>query len=403
MGYLFHPKVKRKDGTIYEDPIWWAKYYVNGLAVRRSTKTGKKNVAIGKLKHWEGNSADADPHKDRATLNELAQDYLDDYRINDRKSTEQAEDYVSRLLKTLDWRRAVSITVSEIRQYIMDRQAEGYANATINRDLSALKRMFNLGMQGEKITRRPHIPHLRENNVRRGFFGDLEQLAVTEHLPFVLLVAAETAYTYGWRKEELLTLQWFQVELHEGSIHLDTGTTKNDEGREVRLTASLLDKFKRLYAETQALEMKTGKKIPWVFHRKGRRVKDFRKAWKNACDKAKIGPRLFHDYRRSALRNMERARVPRSTAMKVSGHKTESIYARYAIVDREMMDEATRRIERRFRVPGQTDKTGARDFRQSDILRANNGQTGTKHTLSDDTNSLISKMREWRNRQTRET
>ncbi len=386
MGYLFHPKVKRKDGTIYEDPIWWAKFYLHGRPVRRSTGTHKKSVAVRQPKHWEGKPKDADPKMDRATLNELAQDFLDDYQINNRRSIQQAEDYVNRLLKTWDRRRAVSITVSEIRQYIKERQAEGYANATINRDLSALKRMFNLGMQGEKITRRPHIPHLRENNVRRGFFGDLEQLAVTAHLPFVLLVAAETAYTYGWRKEELLTLQWFQVELHEGIIHLDTGTTKNDEGRDVRLTASLLDKFKRLYAETQALEMKTGKKIPWVFHRNGRRVKDFRKAWKNACDQAKIGPRLFHDYRRSAVRNMERARVPRSTAMKVSGQKTESIYARYAIVDREMMDEVSMRIERRSGGAGQTERTGARDFSRSDVLGANNGQTGTKHTLSYDSN-----------------
>ncbi len=226
MGYLFDPKVKRKDGTIYEDPIWWVKFYLHGRPVRRSTGTHKKSVAVRQLKHWQGNPKDADPQKDRVTLNELAQDFLDDYQINNRRSIQQAEGYVNRLLKTWNRRRAVSITVSEIRQYIKERQAEGYANATINRDLSALKRMFNLGMQGEKITRRPHIPHLRENNVRRGFFGALEQLAVTAHLPFVLLVVAETAYTYGWRKEELLTLQWFQVELHEGIIHLDTGTTK---------------------------------------------------------------------------------------------------------------------------------------------------------------------------------
>jgi hypothetical protein len=100
VGYLYHPKVRRKDGTIYEDPIWWAKFYVNGRPVRRSTKTHKKGVAARQLRHWEGNPIDADPKRDRATLDELAEDFLDDQRINKRKSIDQAEDHVDRLLKT---------------------------------------------------------------------------------------------------------------------------------------------------------------------------------------------------------------------------------------------------------------------------------------------------------------
>jgi hypothetical protein len=61
VGSLYHPQVKRKDGTIYEDPIWWAAFYLNGRLVRRSTKTEKKGVARRQLQHWEGNPREADP------------------------------------------------------------------------------------------------------------------------------------------------------------------------------------------------------------------------------------------------------------------------------------------------------------------------------------------------------
>lgn len=347
MGSLYHPQVKRKDGTIYEDPIWWAAYYLNGRLVRRSTKTEKKGVALRQLKHWEGNPREADPRQDRTTIDELAADFLNDYRINGKKSLDAAEDRVNQLLKIFRGRKAGSIDTSEIRQYIVDRLAEGYANASVNRDMAALKRMFSLGMQTGKVTRAPFVPRLDERNVRQGFFGEIEHLAVTSRLPFGIAMMADTACRYGWRKGELIGLTWPQVDLASGFIRLEPGTTKNDEGRSVVLTADLLAKFKKWWEETQALEEKTGKKIPWVFHRNGKPIRDFRKAWAKACQKAKIGPRHFHDYRRTAVRNMEMAGVPRSVAMKITGHKTESVYRRYAIVDMAQLREATRRMEQR--------------------------------------------------------
>ncbi len=76
---------------------------------------------------------------------------------------------------------------------------------------------------------------------------------------------------------------------------------------------------------------------PWVFFylkgkRAGRNFKEYRKAWRTACRLAGVPGRLMHDFRRTAARNLEQAGVPRTVAMKMMGHKTESMYRRYAIV-----------------------------------------------------------------------
>jgi integrase len=116
---------------------------------------------------------------------------------------------------------------------------------------------------------------------------------------------------------------------------LDPGTTKNRDGRlfpfgqalpELR---QLLDTQK---AATKAVETAQGLICQWVFHRKGRPIKNFRKAWENACKAAGVPGRIPHDLRRTAVRNLERAGVSRSVAMQLTAHKTESVYRRYAIV-----------------------------------------------------------------------
>ena len=72
----------------------------------------------------------------------------------------------------------------------------------------------------------------------------------------------------------------------------------------------------------------------YIKHGSGHPIKTFYKAWKTAC--AKVGvpvQRIFHDFRRTAVRNMDRARVPRQVAKQISGHKTDAIFNRYRIVD----------------------------------------------------------------------
>ena len=94
----------------------------------------------------------------------------------------------------------------------------------------------------------------------------------------------------------------------------------------------LADLLRRQRERTDQKERALGRVIPWVFHRRGEKIKYIKGAWKRACEKTGCPGRLFHDLRRTAVRNLERAGVPRSIAMKITGHKTESVYRRYAIV-----------------------------------------------------------------------
>ncbi len=85
--------------------------------------------------------------------------------------------------------------------------------------------------------------------------------------------------------------------------------------------------------------------MPLVFHRDGERIRDIRGAWETACGLAGCPGRIPHDFRRTAVRNLERAGVPRSAAMVMVGHKTESIYRRYAIVDAGVLRDAAAKID----------------------------------------------------------
>jgi hypothetical protein len=85
--------------------------------------------------------------------------------------------------------------------------------------------------------------------------------------------------------------------------------------------------------------------VPQVFHRDGKPIANFRRAWEAACAAAGCPGQLIHDMRRSAVRNFERAGIPRSAAMAAVGHKTESIYRRYAIVDEATLREMGARLD----------------------------------------------------------
>lgn len=193
---------------------------------------------------------------------------------------------------------------------------------------------------------KPYIPMLTESNVRTGFFEYEEFLAVREALPSFLRPVVTFGYYTGWRVTEILNLQWRQANLEAGEVRLDPGTTKNKDGRVIYLDGELLETMKEQRAFVFSLQRERGEIIPWVFINPstGDRIRNFRKSWAEACKQIGLSGRLFHDFRRTAVRNMVRAGVPEVVAMKISGHKTRSIFDRYNIVSEQDLREAARRI-----------------------------------------------------------
>jgi integrase len=351
--------------------ILWVKYHKNGRPIRESAHTTKVKEAE---KFLRGRLAAISTGTylglklERVRVSELADDLIREYRINGRKSiTDLEARWKLHLQPFFGVLRAIEVTSQLVARYIDSRQQEGAENATINRELAALKRMFSLARQSTppKVNAVPYIAMLREDNIRTGFLESNQHGSLASETGKVglwLRAMFETGYTFGWRHEELLALRVRQVNLAAGTIRLEPGTTKNSEGREVSMT---------LPVRTLLTQCVNGKsQDDYVFTREdGKRVRDFRGVWTKACEAAKVPSLLFHDLRRTAARNLRRAGVAEGVIMKIGGWKTRSVFERYAIVSQSDIRDAMTKLEegqqRDNAEAAQDKKTAQEQFRQS--------------------------------------
>jgi integrase len=372
--------------TVKVSKDWWIRYTRAGKAYAEPTGKERKSDASDILKQREGDivaGKPVTPKIGRLTFEDAADDLIADYRTNGKRSLVVAERRVMKhLAPFFGGMKMAEISTPHIRQYSLHRQTEPSvlvrkawtetlpdgsrveheerrrpaSNAEINRELALLKRMFSLAVQAGKLLYRPHIPMLKERNTRTGFFEPEQLAAVLRHLPAEIAGVIRFAAITGWRvADEVLPLEWRQVDFAAGEVRLDPHTTKNDDGRVFPMTADLRGLLKEREAERDRWKLQ-GQIVRWVFFRdvaegrggpkKPQRIIGFTKAWKTACLNAGCPGRIPHDLRRTAIRALVRAGIPERVAMTMSGHRTRSVFERYNIVSDNDLREAVRKLDR---------------------------------------------------------
>jgi integrase len=325
----------RGDGSIYNrNGIYWCKFHLNGRPYRESCGTTDEKHAQkhlrARLKEAGVSELTALPFLSQQERRQTIADLLDnlerDLRLRGKLSA-PAVSCLKRAKAGFGMIRATSLTAAQVDAYIQTALENGYRPATINRGLEMLGQCFKLAeIKG------PRIRQLSEaGNVRKGFTADADLRRVVDHLPAYLKDFTLFGFLTGMRRDSIKSLAWEDVDGDE--IELRGEHAKNGEPQIIPAVGELAEILERRRAERIVNVGKTTIIAATIFHRDGLPIGDFRKTWGTATALAGVPSLLFHDLRRSAARNMTRAGIPQSVAMKISGHKTASMFQRYNIVD----------------------------------------------------------------------
>ena len=351
------PKQRSEYGTgsITQRGSRWQISFYDGEGRRRRetfrTEAKARRALTAKLALKDAGKLDA--AESRITADALAKLYLADRKGAKPKSYEWlASVWEKRLEPYFGGFMASRITTEKMIEYRNERLEAEDSPSTINKDLTVLRAIFNHGLDytPPKVSRVPKFPEkLQEAPPRSGFITDKEYDALQEQAkePWLRAFLA-LAYTYGFRRGELLGREQRQqppmfvrqIDMKARTITLDVGRTKSGKGRTLAMTEEVFALLKPCVE---------GKKPddPLFTWQNGDQVRDFRAMWRKITKAAGVPHLIVHDFRRSAARNLLRAGVSRDVARRITGHETDSMFSRYAIVEEADLMEAATKLEAR--------------------------------------------------------
>ena len=327
--------------------IWWIFYSHRGQPYPESSHSGDISEAKKLLAKRLGEIASgrfAGPRPEKGTIADLADLVIEDYKHAQKRSLDDVE-YRTKLhiRPLLGSVKAARFGETQLKKYVAVRRQQGAENSTINRDLSIIRRGFTLALQSDPplVSRIPYIKKLSEDNTRAGFVEHEQYRALLDKLPSHLKCLLVVGFHVGCRIGELRQVRWPQVDLGAKEIRLTKSQTKGKKDRTLPIYCDMVEwlKFQKAAHDQDYAD------CPLVFHYLGRPLGSHLKGWARACKDAGLEGLHFHDLRRSAIRNMERAGIPRNVAMGISGHTTEAVYRRYDIVSPRDLQLAAVRME----------------------------------------------------------
>lgn len=341
----------RGDGRIFQrGNRWWVAYCAPGPTgkpkeVRESagrTYAEAKKFLRARLDelavHRTGLRRFQGPAQERVTVGDLLDLVKKDYEARGRKSLPQLTSRIKNLSRFFLSDKAVGVTSLRLQDYIKFRTGEGAAPATINRELEALQTGFNLAKESGQIWDIPVFRHLPEQNARQGFLSTQQVYAILDNIrdsdlrDFLHWFACT-----GMRPGETGALTWACFDKESMTITLPGRDAKTGRPRTIPIEGDELGGIIKRRQKARLFG------CALIFHRKGKPIGDYRKAWKTACAAAGVEGFLPYDVRRTAVRSMVRAGVDPAVAMKISGHRTRATFDRYNITSNDDTRDAMRK------------------------------------------------------------
>jgi integrase len=354
-----------------------------------SVESAKEQLLLTKLEIRKGTwqpkqSMAAVPAPVTYKVEDLWQPYLTHYANKGGKDASRQTIAWNHLKDTFAVVPVTNVTTDLINQYISARQGQGISNGTVNRETVILQAMFRLGARSTGANGKPVVDRLpafpsklKEGPPKKGFIKDQEYLTLMSRAKAPWMLAfIECAFSFGFRKSELLNLRCNQVDLLERRITLYE--TKNGRSRTVMMTGKVYERLRVL--------LRGKKDEAYVFTRKdGGRVVDPRQCWYDLCVACNLGRYVpakrangedyekyvglnLHDFRRSAVKAMKKRNIPDRVVMEIGGWRTRAVFDRYFPVDEEELADAAKRIENGREVRPTASSETQTKVKQSDLL-----------------------------------